>query len=103
MLSGQGFVTGAAATIGGLALTEATVENEGIVSGKTPTALPAGVHDVQVVNPDGDSAALSGAFTVEGVEKSGCGCGPQPLGVAMTWALPALALFVRRRRSRGAA
>lgn len=69
---GQGFQQGAQAHIGGLALTGPQVRDDGTLTGRSPTSLPAGTHDVDVVNPDGSSAYLAAAFTVDG---GGCGCG----------------------------
>ncbi len=91
---GSGFVDGAEVTIGGLAASNVVVQDDGTVSGKTPSALTAGVHDLVVRNVDGSSATLSGAFTVTG----GCGCTTSS-GIPMAWLLPlGLGLVLLRRR-----
>ena len=67
------------------------------LTGRTPTTLPAGTHDVEVVQ-DGQSAILIGAFTVEGgklcATRSGSGS-----AVAAGLAL-VLGLLSRRRSAR---
>ncbi len=92
---GQGFQDGATAHIGGLSLTGAQVRDDGTLTGRSPSALPSGTHDVDVVNPDGSSAYLAAAFTVDG----GCGCGT---GSAPGWwgfAAGAAVLLSRRPRA----
>lgn len=94
LISGEGFVQGAQVHIGGIALTGTTVQDDGQITGRSPTALPAGVHDVDVVNPDGTSSYLAGAFTVEG----GCGCSSGAAGttIGMAWLFGVAALLRRR-------
>jgi MYXO-CTERM domain-containing protein len=94
VVSGAGFVQGAQVHIGGASLVGATVQDDGTISGRTPTTLPAGVHDVDVVNPDGTSAYLAGAFTVEG----GCGCATTPVPAGAWAAATLVGLVVTRRR-----
>jgi hypothetical protein len=65
VLLGQGFTDAAEARIGGIPLTGQALVNGETLTGRTPTTLPAGTHDVEVVQ-DGESAILIGAFTVEG-------------------------------------
>lgn len=65
VLLGQGFTDSAEARIGGIPLTGQALVNGETLTGRTPTTLPAGTHDVEVVQ-DGESAILIGAFTVEG-------------------------------------
>jgi hypothetical protein len=65
VLLGQGFTDSAEARIGGIPLTGQALVNGETLTGRTPTTLPAGTHDVEVVQ-DGQSAILIGAFTVEG-------------------------------------
>lgn len=104
VLSGAGFVTGAAAHIGGVSLTGTEVQADGTVSGRTPTSLPAGEHDVEVVNPDGTSAYIASAFTVEGEEEKEaglCGCAASPItgfGGALLGLLALVPLALVRRR-----
>jgi hypothetical protein len=95
VLLGGGFVQGAEAHVGGLGLTGTTVQDSDTISGRSPTSLPAGTHDVEVVNPDGTAVYLAAAFTVEG---GGCGCGtPGPgAGLALV-ALGAMLPWLRRR------
>lgn len=91
---GSGFVEGAEVTIGGLGASNVVVQDDGTVSGKSPSALTAGTHDLVVRNVDGSSATLSQAFTVSG--KCGCATGG---GVPMAWLMPlGLALVLARRR-----
>ena len=70
IILGSGFVDGAEARIGGISLTGTEVVNGETVIGRTPTSLPAGEHDVEVVLPSGDTDYIAGGFTVGG----GCGC-----------------------------
>lgn len=91
---GSGFEDGASVTIGGLDASNVVVQDDGTVSGKTPSALTAGTHDLVVRNVDGSSATLSGAFTVNG----GCGC--STVGeVPLAWLAPlGIGLVLARRR-----
>ncbi len=61
-ISGTNFVAGASVTIGGAALSSATVVSSTTITGSTP-AHAAGVGSVIVSNPDGQSASLINAFT----------------------------------------
>ncbi len=100
VLLGEGFANDAEARIGGIPITGQTVVSDGTITGRSPTALPAGVHDVEVVQ-DGDSAFLAAAFIVGDTaveDKGGCGCGA-PLGAAgFAWWLAAAGLVGLRRR-----
>ena len=96
VLAGAGFQAGAQAHIGGVSVTGAEVQTDTTMSGRSPTSLPAGTHDVDVVNPDGSSAYLVGAFTVE---EAGCGCATARAPWAWGAALAAAAGVARRRRS----
>ena len=91
---GSGFEDGASVTIGGLDASNVVVQDDGTVSGKTPSALTAGTHDLVVRNVDGSSATLSDAFTVTG----GCGC--SAVGdVPLAWLAPlGIGLVLARRR-----
>ena len=69
--TGDGFAPDAMLYIGGLMCSEVEVVGENAIVAQVPTALPAGTHDVSVVQGDNEQATLSGGFTV--VEsKSGC-------------------------------
>jgi MYXO-CTERM domain-containing protein len=98
VLLGSGFVQGADVTIGGLSASDVTVQDSGTISGRSPSALPAGTHDVDVRNLDGTSASLTAAFTVDG--KGGCGCttGAGADAGWIVWVAP-LAFALRRRRA----
>lgn len=61
-ITGTNFVAGASVTVGGSALSSATVVNATTITGSTP-AHSAGVGSVIVSNPDGQSASLINAFT----------------------------------------
>ncbi len=101
VLLGTGFESGIDARIGGISLTGITVEGEGTLSGRTPSSLPEGTHDVEVVL-DGDNAYLPAAFSVLGEEEGGCtGCasGGIPAGLGLLGAgLFSLGMAVSRRR-----
>lgn len=69
--TGDGFAPDAMLYIGGLMCSDVEVVGENAIVAQVPTALPAGTHDVSVVQGDNEQATLSGGFTV--VEnKSGC-------------------------------
>ena len=77
VLIGTGFDSGTVARIGGLPLTGLNVAGAESITGRTPTALSAGVHDVEVANSDGEVAYLAGGFEITesgGKDDSGCGC-----------------------------
>ena len=102
---GEGFAPGAEASIGGLTVASVEVPGHTAITGRSPSALPVGVHDVTVTNPSGDAATLVEAFTVTEVAEEeateaegGCGCsagGAGALGIA--WLAAPLALWRRRR------
>lgn len=60
-LSGTNFVTGATVTFGGAPALTSAVSDDRTISATTPTHAE-GMVDVAVVNPDGQSAMLPGAF-----------------------------------------
>jgi hypothetical protein len=60
-IDGEGFLSGATATLGGAAMTKVSA-NETLVTG-TSGAHAAGVVDVVVTNGDGSSTTLKGAYT----------------------------------------
>ena len=94
---GEGFRDSAEARIGGIALVGNDVVSDTTISGRTPTTLPVGVHDVEVVDGD-DSVVLAGAFEVTG---GGCGCASSSAGgrgLAWLGLLVAPLLAWRRRR-----
>ena len=62
-LTGTGFVTGAAVTVGNIAATSVSVESSTRITAMSPAAS-AGMVDIVVTNPDGQSATLTDAFTV---------------------------------------
>ena len=94
VLIGDGFESGAEARIGGIPLVGQEVLNGQTIQGRTPTTLPEGVHDVEVVLEDGTSQVLAGGFEVTGAK--GCAHASSRGGA---WALLlALPLVVFRRR-----
>ena len=96
VLIGAGFVDGAEARIGGISLTGTEVLNSETISGRTPTSLPAGDHDVEVVLPSGDNDYIAGGFTVGG----GCGCAAMNTPAKQAWlVLVGLGMLLWRRRS----
>lgn len=106
LLAGAGFVSGAAAHIGGIDITGPDVKSDGNMTGRSPQSLTAGVYDVDVVNPDGTSAYLAAAFTVEddesdsGTDKSTglCGCANTSNAGAYWLAGFGVVALLRRRR-----
>jgi hypothetical protein len=100
VILGTGFASGAEARIGGIPIVGQSRLNEETLSGRTPTTLPVGVHDVEVVLDDGSSALLPGAFEVlpaESAEKEGCGCASGGVEGASGLLLGLFALLTRRR------
>ena len=61
-LTGTGFVTGAAVTLGGAAATSTSVVNDTTITATT-AAHAAGAVDVVVTNPDTQQGTLAGGFT----------------------------------------
>ncbi len=106
VLLGAGFESGMDARIGGISLTGIDVLNTETLQARTPTSLPAGVHDVEVSLDNGDNAYLAGGFTVSdddtgvGKPEGGClGCSSTG-GAALGLGWLALGLSVARRRRR---
>ena len=72
---GSGFHPAASLTIGGLPASNVVVSGDAAITGNSPSGLPAGIHDVMVTNPDGESVTLSQAFEItETIDASSCGC-----------------------------
>jgi hypothetical protein len=61
-LTGTSFVSGATVRVGGTAATNVTFVSATQVTARTPAGT-AGARDVQITNPDGQSATRTGAFT----------------------------------------
>ena len=100
---GSGFESGATATIGGLAVSAVEVPGHTALSGRSPSGLPAGTHDVTVTNPSGDADTLIAAFVVSEVEgeaatdDGGCGCSAGGAGaLGLAWLVGPLAIWRRR-------
>lgn len=91
VITGSGFDYDAEARIGGIALIGQERLGGETITGRSPSSLPAGLHDVEVIRGDGSSDVLLEGFEVTG----GCGCGG---GFGATWALALLAPLVLRRR-----
>ena len=100
---GSGFASGAEARIAGVPLTGQSISNSSTITGRVPTSLPAGVHDVEVVL-DGESSLLAGGFSVTEVgadDKGSCGCAASSRGggpLSALWALAIGGLVATRRR-----
>ncbi len=89
---GTGFEEGLQVYIGGLSVSSLSLSGDTAIAATSPSALPAGVHDLVVQLPGGGSSTLQGAFTVT---EAGCGC---TNGGASAWLFVAgLALLARRR------
>ena len=103
VLLGSGFDGTAEVSIGGLDLTGTDVVNSQTITGRSPSALPVGLHDVEVTTDDGNEY-LAGAFEVlstdSGESEGSCGCTATPTKASLAW-LVALGLpFWQRRRRR---
>ncbi len=100
-ITGSGFVTGAQVFIGGVAIDQAEVRSAAVLAVTIPAkALPAGVHDVTVLNLSGARATAAKAFTVKaGSRTKASGCG----STSSTWLSPLVALALllvgRKRRA----
>ena len=92
---GGGFIDGTEARIGGINLVGLRVVDDASISGRSPSSLPSGLHDVEVVHPDGTTDYQAGAFEVTG----GCGCGTSGgSGGLAVFGLAAVVIGLRRRR-----
>jgi len=60
-VNGSGFVSGTSAYLAGIPLSNLVVVNSSTIQGTTPANTP-GSLDLLIVNPDGNSAILQGAF-----------------------------------------
>jgi N-acetylneuraminic acid mutarotase len=63
-LEGHSFVDFASASIGNTPLNGVNVINAAKMTGTVPSGMAPGLYDVVVVNPDGQSAVLAGAYEV---------------------------------------
>src|SRR6185503_380715 len=88
-LTGTNFVSGATVRVGGTAATNVTFVSATQLTARTPAGT-AGARDVQVTNPDGQSATRTGAFTytapstVPTLTSVAPALGPQQGGVPIT-------------------
>lgn len=99
-LHGEGFDEGLEATIGGLPVGSLVVEDGGTATGRSPSGLPVGWHDVVLTSADGAQATLLEAFEVRALaeeEPVGCGCGVGSIP-AGGWLALLAPLWLRRRR-----
>ncbi|MGB0639308.1 MAG: hypothetical protein ACPGTU_08250, partial [Myxococcota bacterium] len=105
ILLGSGFPDDAQARIGGVLITGNTVLGGETITGRSPSALPVGIHDVEVVAGE-SNAVLPAAFEVLAVEepigkspaaKSG-GCSQLPMRSNLLWTLFGLVGILLRRR-----
>ena len=69
-ITGTGFQSGAAVTIGGAAATGVTVVSSTSITAKTP-AHAAGAADVAVKNTDNQTGGLSGGYTYTSTSTGG--------------------------------
>ncbi|MCL5289261.1 MAG: IPT/TIG domain-containing protein [Acidobacteria bacterium] len=88
MLSGSNYQTGATVLFGGAAATSVTLISPVQLQVTTPS-VPAGIVDVQVINPDSQSVTLTGGFTfTQGpaptIASVSPGAGPSSGGTAVT-------------------
>ena len=93
---GGGFVDGTEARIGGINIVGVNVVDGSSISGRSPSTLPSGLHDVEVVHPDGTTDYIAEAFEVDG----GCGCASRidgPSGALGLFGLLGLVALRRRR------
>jgi hypothetical protein len=65
VLIGSAFTPAASVTIGGLAMVGVEVVGETTITGRSPSALPVGTHDIELSTEWG-SDVLPSAFEVEG-------------------------------------
>ncbi len=78
-ITGTGFQSGAAVTIGGAAATGVTVVSSTSITAKTP-AHAAGAADVAVKNTDNQTGGLSGGYTYTSTSTGGGGGSGAPAG-----------------------
>ncbi len=78
-VTGTGFQSGAAVTIGGTAATSVTVASSTSITAKTP-AHAAGAADVVVKNTDNQAGSLSGGYTYTAASSGGSGGSGAPAG-----------------------
>lgn len=108
---GAGFLPGVTLKVGPQFAAVRMLGGSTTIAATVPPGLPAGIHDVIATNPDGQSAILSEAFTVETmssgepiVDESGCGCRATGGSSAGLWGLAIVGgmglLRGRRRRAR---
>jgi hypothetical protein len=64
VLIGSGFTPDATVTIGGLAMVGVVVVGETTITGRSPSALPVGIHDIECTTEWG-SGVLASSFKVE--------------------------------------
>lgn len=108
LIAGTGFVEGATASLGQIALLSPAVSGSTTLRATVPAGIAAGTHDLVVTNPDGQAAILVDAFEVnsnaeaEPEVKEGCRCAAPTRSGSGMGALFALSLtgLLRRRRER---
>jgi hypothetical protein len=81
-ITGTGFQSGAAVTIGGAAATSVTVVSSTSITAKTP-AHAAGAADVAVKNTDNQTGGLSGGYTYTSSTGGGGGGSGAPAGATL--------------------
>jgi len=101
MVVGTGFQEGLTLKIGAISAEVRLLSGSTTIVADVPMGIAAGVYDVIVTNPDGQSAILSDGFTVRGddpgtpVAKEGCTSAGA--GTGGLWLLLGLGLIRRRR------
>ena len=93
-ITGAGFEENASIYIGGMLAANIQYVSSSALVASTPTALPEGVHDITVQNPDGSSASLALAFSVIADAKTSCAI----LSTKGTWPIFLIALMGLARR-----
>ncbi len=72
-VQGQGFAEGMALTIGGLDVADVVIVDEQTATGRSPSGLPVGSHDVRAVSTDGEESLLTTAFQVTAADEGADG------------------------------
>ncbi len=97
-IQGEAIPEGSQVSIGGLWVSDIVRISDTELQGRSPAALPEGLHDVVLVTQAGESAGLPGGFLVVSHAAGPCGCGAPAAG--SPWALLLTPLWWRRRRER---
>lgn len=108
-ITGDGFAAGLQISFGGMLASQVELAGTTAATGKSPSALPVGTHDVTVILANGDQSTLNDAFTVEADSGSGQnasspkgGCATLPRNAPQHLATSLLILLgtLRRRKAK---